>query len=139
MPRTLPPLLIVAALSGCTSRAHVPATASPARTDIRSPDAFQPLAASWFWRAPSDRFELCHDGLQFREEIERFYANEPDATAVEVGRVKLLDGDTAAVIEVVVHSGPVSRTTFLYVSKRETTGAAWYVDWPRTRELAESD
>jgi hypothetical protein len=80
---------------------------------------------------------MCHDGLQYKDEIERFYSKDTEATGVEVRSVRPLEGDTAAVVEVVIHSCPVTRTAWLYVSKRD--GPAFMVDWPKTREMAEDD
>jgi hypothetical protein len=111
-------------------------TAPPARTGL-GPDAFQALAERWYWLPPSERWDMCHDGLQYKDEIERFYAREQAVTGVEVLSVRLMESDTAAVVEVVTHKGPLTRTAWLYVSKRE--GPGWFVEWEKTRELAEGE
>jgi hypothetical protein len=133
-------LLLIVAVSGCVRPAPTaPITAPPVRTGLDA-EAFRPLAESWVKAGPSRRWEYVHGGIEHKDSIERFYSTqppEPDVTGVEVGRVRLLEADTAAVVEVIAHAGPVTRTTWLYVSKRD--GPGWFVEWEKTKALADGE
>jgi hypothetical protein len=128
--------LFAVPFAGYAPRTFSPATAPPAHPGLDA-ESFRVLAECWARFGPSRRWEMCHDGLQHRADIEGFYSALPpesDAVRVEVGRLRLLDGDTAPIIEVTAHAGPLTRTAWLHVAKRD---GAWLVDLPKTAALAE--